>query len=153
MAKIEGQWPIGRFYYLVTIGGEEFSFQEVTGLEVEAQVMEYRHGDSEFFTTMKKPGLIKTPMLVCKKGIFEDDEELSEFLLGLQEEKEFYEFDDGLEILVELLNETGETVKTWSIEGAVPVKYSTPGLNSTSNEVAVEEITFAYERITITADG
>ena len=155
MADFEGQWPVPRFHFQVTIDGEEYSFQEVTGLEAETQEIEYRHGDSEFFNFMKIPGLIKTPRLVCRKGIFSDDDRLLELFTNLEEEKEYYDSEDEtrFDIVVELLNETGETVKTWSIERAFPVKYSTPGLKSDANEIAIEEMVFAYERIVVTLDG
>jgi len=53
-------WPVAKFYFLVSIKGKhyegEIGFQEVSGLDQETDIMEYRHGDSPSFGTIKKPG-------------------------------------------------------------------------------------------------
>ena len=43
MADFEGQWPIAKYHFRVTIDGEQISFQEVSGLEASTDVIEYRH--------------------------------------------------------------------------------------------------------------
>jgi hypothetical protein len=42
-------WPLPKFYFLVKVAELEAAFQEVTGLEMEAQVIEYRHGNCQRF--------------------------------------------------------------------------------------------------------
>ena len=45
-------WPLLKFYFLVNFGdGPGVPFQEVSGLETETQVIEYRHGNSPQFST------------------------------------------------------------------------------------------------------
>ena len=46
-------WPLPKFYFQVQIAGQEVAFQEVSGLDIEAQVIEYRHGNSKEFSTIK----------------------------------------------------------------------------------------------------
>ena len=41
---------------------------------------------------------------------------------------------------IELWNETGETIRTWHIENALPVKWSGPSLDAAGKEIAVEKI-------------
>lgn len=48
--------PLPRFSFSVRIGGETATFQEVTGLDSEAQVIEYRHGDSPNSYPIRMPG-------------------------------------------------------------------------------------------------
>lgn len=36
-------WPLPKFYFQVKIADQEAQFQEVSGLDIEAQVIEYRH--------------------------------------------------------------------------------------------------------------
>ena len=44
-------WPLPKFYFTVKVGDLfEAMFQEVSGLDVEAQVIEYRHGNSPEFS-------------------------------------------------------------------------------------------------------
>ena len=48
------------FYFKVEIEGlGEIAFKEVSGLNLEAQMIEYRHGNSPEFSTIKMPGIKK----------------------------------------------------------------------------------------------
>lgn len=145
----EGMWPVAKFHYEVEIDGTPISFQEVSGLETETTVIEYRHGDSEVFSPNKMAGLIKTSNLVLKKGIFHDDEDMLEFWKAITEEKAYYTQDDRMDITVELLDEQGEAVMSCNLTGCFPIKYSFTDLKSDANEVAIETIEFAYEEIEI----
>lgn len=48
-----------------------------------------------------------------------------------------------------LFNQSGEVMQCWSLIGAVPVGWSTPALQASANEVAVEELTLAYEGLKV----
>ena len=154
MADFPDQWPIAAFHFRVTIDGEQISFQEVSGLDHEVDVIEYRHGDSEVFGTIKLAGLTSTSDLTCKKGIFKDDDRLLT-LMNQVYEKSYYSNDPDtrMDILVELLDETGETMMTWNIINAFPIKLTGPTLSSESSEVAVEEIVFTYEGLETSLTG
>lgn len=145
----EGMWPVAKFHYEVEIDGTPISFQEVSGLESETTVIEYRHGDSEIFSANKSAGLIKTSNLVLKKGIFHDDEDSLEFWKAITEEKAYYTQDDRMDIVVSLLDEQGEAVMSCNLTNCFPIKYSFTDLKSDANEVAIESIEFAYEEIEI----
>ena len=59
-SKQEAPWPIPQFYFKVTFGNHgEASFQEVSGLDTEYDIIEYRAGNSPEFSTVKMPGLKK----------------------------------------------------------------------------------------------
>lgn len=147
MSDYADQWPIAAFHFRVEIGGEQISFQEVSGLDQEAQVIEYRHGDAELFTTIKRAGIIKTSNLVLKKGIFDSDSRLVEMFQKIYEKEYYGDEASRLDISVQLLDETGDIVMAWQIHRAVPVKLTGPSLKSDSNEVAIESIEFAFETI------
>ena len=49
-----------------------------------------------------------------------------------------------------VFNQSGEIMQCWSLIGAVPVGWSTPALQASANEVAVEELTLAYEGLKVT---
>lgn len=154
MADFEDQWPVPKFHFRVTIDDEEVSFQEVSGLEAETTVIEYRHGDSELFYPVKQAGLIKTSNLVLKKGVFDEDDRLLEVFNQIYDDKAYYgDEDTRMDIIVELLDEQGDTVMTWNIIRAFPIKLSGTDLKSDANEVAIESIEFAYESIECTLDG
>ena len=71
----EKLWPISKFYFTVDLGGgmKNASFLEVSGLDVEAQIIEYRHGDSKIFSNQKMPGLVKFGNITLKKGVLVKD--------------------------------------------------------------------------------
>ncbi len=66
-------WPLPKFYFSVKWGDQAMSFQEVSGLDTEAQIIEYRHGDNPVFSTIKMPGIVKTGNVTMKKGVFLND--------------------------------------------------------------------------------
>ena len=65
-------WPISKFYFTVDFGGamKNTSFQEISGLDIESQPIEYRAGDSSVFSTIKMPGITKSGNVTFKKGVF-----------------------------------------------------------------------------------
>lgn len=66
-------WPLPKFHFKVTWDSTEMIFQEVSGLDTEAQIIEYRHTNSPVFSTVKMPGIAKTGNITMKKGIFKSD--------------------------------------------------------------------------------
>ena len=57
--QAQNNWPEPKFNFLVIMGGSEFSFEEVNGLDVETQVIEYRGGNSKTFSATKMPSIKK----------------------------------------------------------------------------------------------
>ncbi|MEO1020451.1 MAG: phage tail protein, partial [Pseudomonadota bacterium] len=68
----DNSWPLPKFYFSVSIGdvGDTIPFQEVSGLDTEAQPIAYRAGDANTWSVVKMPGLIKTGNVMLKKGLF-----------------------------------------------------------------------------------
>jgi phage tail-like protein len=139
-SKQNSIWPLPKFYFEVKWDKEVLKFQEVSGLNVEAQVIEYRHGDSKDFSTIKMPGLKKVGNVTMKKGVFKSD---NKFWLWLQEIK--LNTIKRKVITISLLDEEGKPTMTWTLNNAWPTKVTGTDLKSNGNEVAVESIDIAYE--------
>ncbi len=140
-------WPLPKFYFSVKWGSDTaVNFQEVTGLETETQIIEYRHGNSKTFSPIKMPGLAKVGNVTMKKGIFVND-------------NKFWDWYDKIKlntiaritVIVSLLDQTGAPKMTWTLNNAWPTKITGTDLKSDGNEVAVESIEIAYETIAIAA--
>jgi len=144
----EQNWPVPKFHFRVSIGGETISFQEVSGLEANTDVIEYRHGDSPQFSMIKQAGLVKTGTLSLKKGVFKSDNKLFDNFKKIYE-KDFYSKGGRVDIIVELLNESSEKVMAWKISNAFPTKLTGPDLKSDDNNIAIESMEFAYETISV----
>ena len=67
------QYPLPRFHYQVDWGGVKISFTEVTGMDQQVEVIEYRHSDSKDFSKIKMPGMRKYSNITLKRGKFEGD--------------------------------------------------------------------------------
>lgn len=138
-------WPLPSFYFKVSVDGiGDISCSEVSGLETEFDVIEYRAGDSPVFTKVKMPGLRKTSDVTLKKGMFKDDKAMWDWLnqvtLNVIERKT---------VTVSLLDESGSPVKTWQLTNAWPKKITIEGFKSDGNTAAIETLILAHEGVTL----
>ena len=137
-------WPVPKFHFKVTFGGKGvIAFQEVSGLDTEYDVIEYRAGDSPEFSTVKMPGLKKASDVTLKKGMFKDDTALFDYFMDTK-----MNTIERQTVTIELLDEEHSTLFTWTLTNAFPMKVSGTDLNAQNSEVAVEEITLAHEGLT-----
>jgi phage tail-like protein len=134
------KYPIPVFHFRVEWGGANVGFSEVSGLTQEAQVIEYRSGDSPEYHGLKMPGLRKYNNIVLKRGITKGDNEFFQWLNSIK-----LNTVERRDISISLLNENHEPVMTWKIHNAFPVKVEGPGLKANGNEVAIESIELAHE--------
>jgi phage tail-like protein len=144
MSNENTTWPLPKFYFSVTgIPGTPV-FQEVTGLDAEAQVIEYRAGNSPIFAPIKMPGLQKFGNVTMKKGIFVTDQNLWTWFNSIAMNTIARQT-----IVVNLLDETGAPRMIWTLNNAFPTKLTGTDLKSDGNEVAVESIEIAYETLKV----
>jgi|TARA_B110000037_G_scaffold220417_1_gene288297 phage tail-like protein len=134
-------WPMPKFYFSVDIGDfQDLPFQEVSGLDVETEVIEYRHGNSPSHGTIKMPGLMKYGDVTLKKGVFADDNQFFDWIseIGLNTYTR-------LTVVIRLLDETATERMTWTLSNAFPQKVTPTDMNSQSSEAGIETIVFAHE--------
>jgi phage tail-like protein len=137
-------WPLPKFYFSVNIDGTDYPFQEVSGLETETQVIEYRHSNSKQFSTIKMPGIAKVGDITLKKGIFVKDNNFFKWYSAIK-----MNTIKRITVIVKLLDETGKPTMTWTLQNAWPTKIQGTDMKSDGNEVAVETIEFAHEGLVI----
>ena len=140
-------WPLPKFYFTAQLGnGITAQFQEVSGLESESDVREFRHGNSPVFYPIKMPGLGKVGNVTLRKGIFVND---SRFFNWLNEI--IHNTIQRQTVVITLLDETGAPKVIWTLDNAWPTKITGPDLKSEGNEVAVESLEIAYETLVVSA--
>lgn len=139
-------WPLPKFYFKVKLGSQDstVSFQEVSGLETETQSIEYRHGDSKQFSTIKMPGIAKTGNVTLKKGIFVKDNNFFKWYNAIKMNTIKRET-----VVIQLLDEKGSPTMTWTLANAWPTKITGTDMKSDANEVAVETLEIVHEGLTI----
>lgn len=136
-------WPMPKFYFSVDIDNlTDLSFLEVSGLEVEADNISYRHGNDPSFGTIQMPGVKKSGNLILKKGVFAN-EDLYQSLIS----KIALNTYKRMTVVIRLLDENAEPRITWQINNAFPLKYSSTDMNSESSEAAIESIEFSHQGI------
>ncbi len=137
-------WPLPKFYFQVKWDSEVMSFQEVSGLDIEAQTIEYRSGDSPVFSVMSMPGIKKSGNVTMKKGVFKSDNKFWDWFTQIK-----MNTIKRLPVTISLLDEGGAPTMVWTLANAWPAKISGTDLKSDGNEVAIETIEIAHEGITV----
>jgi phage tail-like protein len=137
-------WPLPKFYFQVKWDSAVLSFEEVSGLDVEAQPIEYRHGDSPVFSAIKMPGLKKYGNVTMKKGVFKSDNKFWDWFNQIKMNTV-----KRVPVTISLLDEEGNPTMVWTLTNAWPTKITGTDLKAEGNEVAVETIEVAHEGLTI----
>ena len=137
-------YPLVKFHFQVEWGAAKIGFTEVSGLDVETEVVEYRHGASPEYSKIKMPGMQKFSNITLKRGTFATDNEYYKWWNTVK-----LNTIERRDITISLLNEDHEPVITWKVKNAYPCKVEGPSLNSTGNEVAIESIELCHEGLNI----
>ncbi|MFZ4521194.1 MAG: phage tail protein [Bacteroidales bacterium] len=140
------QWPMPKFHFSVDLGsGGTASFNEVSGMNVESQIIEYRSGDEMNFTKAKMPGLKKYNNVTLKKGIFKGDKAFWDWY-----NKITMNTIERTDVKITLMDEKGGVLMLWTMKNAWPTKITVTDLKADGSEVAVETLELAHEGLTQT---
>ncbi len=147
-------YPLPKFHFQVEWGGTKIGFTEVSGLDVETEIIEYRHGASPEYNKTKMPGLTKFSNITLKRGTFQSDNEYYNWW------KENVFFQEGnstgskyrRNLTISLLNEEHKPIVVWKVKNAFAAKVQSTDLKADGNEVAIESIELVHEGLTIQND-
>ncbi|MFN3848732.1 MAG: phage tail protein [Spirosomataceae bacterium] len=139
------EYPLPKFHFEVEWGGAKIGFTEVTGLDKQIEVIEYREGQSQIFSKIKMPGLQKYSNITMKKGTFENKTDFYDWLKEADKLRNAVRRD----IIIKLLNENHKPVFTWKALQAFPIKVQASDLKADGNEVAIETIEIAHEGLSL----
>lgn len=139
--------PYVQFNFVVDIGtgdpmGVDGGFQAVSGLESTVDVIEYRTGNSPVNSPIKITGLNRVTDVTLQRGLIGS--------LGLYQW--FDEVRNGGQgtrtVTISLQSEDRTSIAmTWRLLRARPIKHTSGPFNASGNDVAVEELVLAYERL------
>lgn len=140
----DNNWPLPKYYFMVDWGStKNIPFQEVSGLNIEGEVLKYRHGNSPVFS-VNMPGIVKNSNVTLKKGVFVNDNSFWDWYNKIK-----LNTIERQNVVIKLLDEGGNPVMIWTLNNAWPMKISSTDLKSDGNEVAVESIEIMHEGLTI----
>ena len=140
--------PYGVFNYLVNLddgteGEVAGGFSEVSGLNAEVTVAEYRNGNSAVNYVNKVPALHKTGDVTLKRGVIGAGN-IYEWL----EEVRGGNVMSKRDVTIKLKNEdptSSAAVVTWKLRGAMPIKWTGPTLTAKGgSDVAMEELSLIH---------
>jgi phage tail-like protein len=137
-------YPLPKFHFQVEWGGTRIGFTEISGLDLETEIIEYREGSSPEYSKIKMPGMQKYSNITLKRGTFQSDNEYFNWYnttaLNTVERRD---------ITISLLNEEHQPVVVWKVNNAWPTKIQSTDLKGDGNEVAIESMEIAHEGLTI----
>lgn len=138
------EYPIVKFHFQIDWGGTKIGFTEVSGLDVETEVVEYRHGASPEYVKTKMPGMQKYSNITLKRGTFATDNEYYDWWNTVK-----LNTIERRNITISLLNEDHAPVVVWKVKNAWPTKIQSTDLKADGNEVAIETMELAHEGLSI----
>jgi len=140
-------YPLPKFHFQVEWGGTKIGFQEVSGLDKEIEMLEYRDGASPEYNKINMPGMVKFSDVTLKRGVFKSDNEFYDWMNTVK-----LNTVERRDITISLLDETHAPIVVWKLKNAWPKKIQSTDLKSQGNEIAIETLVLAIEGITIQND-
>ena len=143
--------PYSVFNYLVNLGdgteGEvQGGFSEVSGLNAEITVAEYRNGNAPANYVTKIPAISKAGDVTFKRGVI-GSENIYNWLDQIREGDVTAK--RNVEVKLKKENATDPSaVVTWKLINAMPIKWTGPTLTAKGgSDVAMEELVLSVEHI------
>jgi phage tail-like protein len=142
--------PYAQFNFIVDLGtgetaGPEAGFQECSAISMSVDVIEYRNGNEKENHTRKLTGLQRVGDVTLKRGII-GSLNLYTWLDQIRNGDQA-----GFRTVTITLQNEDHTanVMTWKLLRARIIKHTSGPLNAKGTDVAMEELTLAYERLEI----
>ena len=142
--------PYAQFNFLVDLGtgvtdGPRAGFQECSEIGMSVDVIEYRNGNEKEASVRKLTGLARYPDVTLKRGVI-GSLDLYQWLDQIRNGDE----NAYRTVTVQLQNEDHtQVVQTWKLLRARIIKHVSGPFNAKCSDVAVEELTLAYERLDV----
>ncbi|HEY8883538.1 MAG TPA: phage tail protein [Dermatophilaceae bacterium] len=140
--------PYAQFNFLIDLGaggtdGPEAGFQECSEIGMSVDVIEYRNGNEKENGVRKLTGLARYPDVALRRGII-GSLDLYQWLDDIRNGNQMA----VRTVTVRLMNEDHTAVvQEWKLLRARIIKHVSGPFNARASDVAMEELTLAYERL------
>ena len=140
---VERERPYVQFNFEVELGDIQAGFQECSEIGMSVDVIEYRNGNSKENSVTKITGLNKATDVTMKRGVI-GSLNLYQWLDDIRNGNQ-----NALRtVTVQLQNEDHtQVIQTWKLLRARIIKHTSGPFNAKGTDVAMEELTLAYERL------
>jgi phage tail-like protein len=123
-------------------GASDNAFQEASGLSVELEIEEVREGGQNMYKHRFPTGA-KYGNLVLKRGFVSQGSKLAVWCTATTT-TDFSRPIETFDVLLHLLDASGEAQATWAFLDAYPVKWSLSDFRAQENALAIETLELAY---------
>jgi phage tail-like protein len=150
-------YPYTKMNFFVSIANTASgaAFTEITGIDANVDVIEFRQGNSGSLAPIKIPGLVKHGNITMKFGLTKSAD-FRQWIRDCTDEQR--KAIPRADIIVELIDTiekapeqavtgTSATTNQWVLKNAWVAKYSGTDLNAQQSEAAIESIEVAYEEM------
>lgn len=137
--------PYPAFNFTVAFDGSELfgGFSDVSGIQTELAVAEYREGTDPENHVRKTAGLFKCGDATLKRGII-DSATLWDWIFSARVDGP----DAKKTVVISLLDERRNPVQKWTLRGVIPLKWTGPTLaGKGGGDVAMEELVLSCEAL------
>ncbi|MFF5112054.1 phage tail protein [Streptosporangium sp. NPDC000509] len=136
--------PYSGYNFSVELDGiTRAGFRECSGLENSQNAEEYREGTDKNLSVRKLPGLVTHSDITLSRGITSDRK------LWDWREKAMKGNVERHDISITLLDNKGNAKITWNLFDCWPRQWTGPSLNATADDLAIEQLVLACERVEV----
>ena len=142
--------PYAQFNFLIDLGagetdGPQAGFQECSEIGMSVDVVEYRNGNEKEDGVRKLTGLARYPDVILTRGII-GSLDLYQWLSDIRNGTQMA----YRTVTVRLMKEDHTAVvQEWKLLRARIIKHVSGPFNARGSDVAMEELTLAYERLEV----
>lgn len=130
--------------FRVDCGMSSVGFTEVSGLNMEVQVVEYPVVSSNDFSMQKIPGLRKFSNVTLKRGLTKSDSDFFQWINTVALNNV-----ERRNLTITMLDYEQNPVVAWKVLNAFPTKVDYVTLDAKSNDVAIQQIDLAIEGFSV----
>lgn len=145
------QYPPVGFHFKVSVNlpdvaneAKESRFQEVSGLTKSIDVEELKEGGENRFAH-RLPNPAKYGNIVLKRGLLVD----SKLIDWCNDAIENFKFKLA-DVTIALLDEEHQTLTSWNVKNAYPVKWTITDFKAQENSIAIESLELVFQYFTKT---
>lgn len=136
--------PYGGYNFSIELDGiTRAGFRECSGLENSQNAGEYREGTDRNLSVRKIPGLVTHSDITLSRGVTGDS------ALWAWREKALKGSVERHDISITLLDDLGQPKITWNLYECWPTSWTGPSFNATADELAIEQLVLACERVEV----
>ncbi|WP_415328184.1 phage tail protein [Chryseobacterium sp. MMS23-Vi53] len=135
---------INRYHFTVEWGGNRTDFLEISGLDMNIDVVSIRDGNSKLDSEQKAPGLLKFSDVTLKRAIVKGDNDFFNWI-----KTKYFGTVERRNVVIKLLDDQHNPLIIWKLQNCFPSKYIGPVLISNDSQVATETLVLTHEGISI----